>query len=81
LKSVEDLKSEKKLAYIDPYEDLFDQDLESFHSRIDESSIHNGNDKVTFLCGDKDRVMFGSKEGRVTHFVLSKQEMETFELP
>lgn len=38
-------------------------------------------DKVTYVFGEKNRVMFGSKEGRVTFYQISTKEIETYELP
>lgn len=38
-------------------------------------------DKVTYLLGEKGRIIFGSKEGRVSFYNIAKQDLETFVLP
>ena len=68
------------MAFINPYED----EKKHHHNHQKEASVEDSQvvlDKITYLFGDKGRLIFGSKEGRVSFYNIAKKDLETFVLP
>jgi len=68
------------VACINPYEE--EKNTKSHLSKeasFEDSQMDGA--KVTYLLGEKGRIIFGSKEGRVSFYNIAKQDLETFVLP
>ncbi len=80
LKTAESLVNDGQMATINPYED--EKHTQKQHQK--EASVEDSQvvlDKVTYLLGEKGRIIFGSKEGRVSFYNIAKKDLETFVLP